>query len=62
MSLIRRLSSIRSERGSQTIEYALVVIVAATVGSLALAWARKGAVTTLLDGMLKQVRALFGIG
>ena len=62
MSVIRRLASIRSERGSQTIEYALVVILAATVGSLALAWARRGAVTALLDGMLKQVRTLFGIG
>jgi hypothetical protein len=62
MFRIRRLPSIRSEAGSQTIEYALVVILAATVGSLALAWARKGAVTALLDAMLKQVRALFGIG
>jgi hypothetical protein len=62
MSLIRRLPAIRSEVGSQTIEYGLIVIVAATVGSLALAWARKGAITALLDGVLKQVRGLFGIG
>ena len=62
MPLIRRLSSLKSEAGSQTIEYALVVILAATVGSLALAWARKGAITTLLDAMLKQVRSIFGIG
>ncbi len=62
MSLIRRLPSIRSEAGSQTIEYALVIILAATVGSLALAWARKGAVNALLDAMLKQVRTMFGIG
>lgn len=62
MSLIRRLSAIKSEAGSQTIEYGLIVILAATIGSLALAWARKGAITTLLDGVLKQVRTLFGIG
>jgi hypothetical protein len=62
MSLIRRLASIKSEAGSQTIEYGLVVILAATIGSLALAWARKGAVTALLDAMLKQVRSMFGIG
>ncbi len=47
MSLKRRLQSIKSEVGSQTIEYGLVVILAATIGSLALAWARKGAVTAL---------------
>jgi hypothetical protein len=62
MSLKRRVQSIKSEVGSQTIEYGLVVILAATIGSLALAWARKGAVTALLDAMLKQVRSMFGIG
>jgi hypothetical protein len=29
---------------------------------LALAWARMGAIAALLDLMMKQVRALFGIG
>jgi hypothetical protein len=62
MSLIRRLAVIKSEAGSQTIEYGLIVVVAATIGSLALAWARKGAVTSLLDAVLKQVQTLFGIG
>jgi hypothetical protein len=50
------------ETGSQTIEYALIMVVAATIASLALAWARKGAVAGLLDGVLDQVRSLFGIG
>jgi hypothetical protein len=62
MSAIRRLFSLRSEQGSQTTEYALLIVVSATVASLALAWARKGAIAGLLDAVLKQVRTLFGIG
>ena len=30
--------------------------------SLALAWARQGAIAELLDGVLDHVRSLFGIG
>ena len=51
-----------SEAGSQTTEYALILVVAATIASLALAWARQGAITELLDGVLDHVRSLFGIG
>jgi hypothetical protein len=51
-----------SERGSQTTEYALLIVVSATIASLALAWARKGAIAGLLDVVMKQVRGLFGIG
>jgi hypothetical protein len=51
-----------AETGSQTTEYALILVVAATIASLALAWARQGAITELLDGVLDHVRALFGIG
>jgi hypothetical protein len=40
----------------------LIAAVAATIASLALARARKGAVAGLLDGVLDQVRSLFGIG
>jgi formylmethanofuran dehydrogenase subunit E-like metal-binding protein len=36
--------------------------VAATIASLALAWARGGAVADLLDGVLDHVRSLFGMG
>ncbi len=55
----RRLTA---ENGSQTTEYALILVVAATIASLALAWARNGAITDLLDGVLDHVRTLFGIG
>jgi hypothetical protein len=51
-----------AETGSQTTEYALILVVAATIASLALAWARQGAVADLLDGVLEHVRSLFGIG
>jgi hypothetical protein len=50
------------QSGSQTTEYALIMVVAATVASLALAWARNGAVAGLLDGVLDHVRSLFGMG
>ena len=60
-SLIRLFAG-RSERGSQTTEYALLIVVSATIASLALAWARKGAIAALLDVVMKQVRSLFGIG
>jgi Protein of unknown function (DUF4244) len=51
-----------SEAGSQTTEYALIMVVAATIAALALAWARNGAIAGLLDGVLDHVRALFGVG
>ena len=61
---IRTGSSSRpvAENGSQTTEYALILVVAATIASLALAWARQGAIADLLDGVLEHVRSLFGIG
>jgi len=36
--------------------------VAATVAALALAWARAGAVSSLFNAILRQVRSMFGIG
>jgi hypothetical protein len=59
---IRHFFAGRSEQGSQTTEYALLIVVSATIASLALAWARKGAIAGLLDVVMKQVRSLFGIG
>jgi hypothetical protein len=50
------------ESGSQTTEYALVMVVAATIAALALAWARQGAINGLLNAVLKQVRGMLGIG
>jgi hypothetical protein len=62
MSAIRRFFSEMSEQGSQTTEYALLIVVSATIASLALAWARKGAIAGLLDVVMRQVRTLFGVG
>jgi Flp pilus assembly pilin Flp len=53
---------LQAESGSQTTEYALIMVVAATIASLALAWARNGAIAGLLDGVLDHVRSLFGMG
>jgi hypothetical protein len=50
------------ETGSQTAEYALIMVVAATIAALALAWARNGAIAGLLSQVLDHVRSLFGIG
>jgi hypothetical protein len=64
-SLATRVVSSRrlhAESGSQTTEYALIMVVAATIASLALAWARNGAIASLLDGVLDHVRSLFGMG
>ncbi|HET9005402.1 MAG TPA: hypothetical protein VFQ04_01700 [Actinomycetes bacterium] len=58
-ALLRRSET---EFGSQTTEYALIMVVAATIASLALAWARNGAIADLLDGVLDHVRSLFGMG
>jgi hypothetical protein len=54
--------SLGTEAGSQTTEYALIMVVTATIASLALAWARNGAIAGLLDGVLDHVRSLFGMG
>jgi hypothetical protein len=51
-----------AEYGSQTTEYALLLIVAATITMLALTWAKQGAIKGVLDGVIGQVLALFGIG
>jgi hypothetical protein len=51
-----------AEQGSQTTEYALLLIVAATVTTIAVAWAKQGGVKSVFDGVVAQVLALFGIG
>jgi len=40
----------------------LIMVLAATIAALALAWARNGAVAGLLDTVLRQVRGMLGIG
>ena len=64
LSLAKPQTSRRSdhETGSQTTEYALIMVVAATIASLALAWARNGAIADLLNGVLDHVRSLFRMG
>lgn len=51
------------EHGSQATEYALLLIVAATVAVLLLNWARSDSgVPALLDTIVGEVLNLFGIG
>jgi hypothetical protein len=50
-----------SDAGSQTTEYALLMIVAATVATVAVAWARNGGVRTMLDAVTGEVLKSFGI-
>jgi len=38
----------------------LIVVLAATIAALALAWARNGAVASLLDTVMRQVRGMLG--
>jgi Flp pilus assembly pilin Flp len=46
----------RSERGQTTAEYALVLIAAAAIGGLVLAWATKShAISGLFDKIVKRV-------
>jgi hypothetical protein len=51
-----------SENRERYYGLSLIAAVAATIASLALAWARQGAIADLLDGVLDHVRSLFGIG
>jgi Flp pilus assembly pilin Flp len=49
-------SSPHDERGQTTAEYALVLLVAAAVAVVAIAWAAKsGKVAELLDGVLDKI-------
>jgi hypothetical protein len=50
-----------SEKRERYYGQSLIAAVAATIASLALAWARNGAIADLLDGVLDHVRTLFGI-
>jgi hypothetical protein len=51
-----------SENRERYYGLSLIAAVAATIASLALAWARNGAIGHLLDGVLDHVRSLFGMG
>lgn len=49
------------EEGSLVSEYGLLAILGATITGVAISWARGGAIATLLDAVLQQVRALAGL-
>jgi hypothetical protein len=52
----RRVAEPNNEAGQTTAEYALVIIGAAAVASLLLAWATKsGAITKLFDAVISRV-------
>ena len=51
-----------SENRERYYGLSLIAAVAATIASLALAWARNGAIADLLTGVLDHVRSLFGMG
>ena len=51
-----------SENRERYYGLSLIAAVSATIASLALAWARNGAIADLLTGVLDHVRSLFGIG
>lgn len=58
---VDRLESTRDERGQTTAEYALVLVVAATLGGLVLAWAGKThAIAKLFDVTIGKVVELAG--
>lgn len=46
------------ETGSMVSEYGLVAVLGATIAGIAIAWAKGGAVTTLLAAVLRQLRAV----
>jgi hypothetical protein len=54
-------AGVEPEGGSQTTEYALIMVVSATIAALALAWARNGAIAALFDAVLRHVRGMLGI-
>ena len=47
-----------SERGQTTAEYALVLLAAATIAMLAVAWAGTGAIDAFFDGVMDKITSL----
>ena len=48
------------EDGSLVSEYGLIAVLGATITGVAISWAKGGAIATLLNVILRQVRALVG--
>lgn len=49
------------EEGSLVSEYGLIAVLGATITGVAISWAKGGAIATLLNVILRQVRALVGV-
>ena len=49
-----------AEDGSLVSEYGLIAVLGATITGVAISWAKGGAIATLLNVILRQVRALVG--
>ncbi len=49
------------EDGSLVSEYGLIAVLGATITGVAISWAKGGAIATLLNVILRQVRALAGV-
>lgn len=50
-----------NEDGSLVSEYGLIAVLGATITGVAISWAKGGAIATLLNVILRQVRALAGV-
>jgi Flp pilus assembly pilin Flp len=56
---IRRLGAATSERGQTTAEYALVLIAAATIAMLIVAWAgNTGAISDFFDTIIERITSM----
>ncbi len=61
MTVDRAMSPHRSESGQTTAEYALVLVAAAAVAGLVLAWATKThAISSLFDKIINRVTNMVG--
>lgn len=56
-----RAGATSGEDGSLVSEYGLIAVLGATITGVAISWAKGGAIATLLNVILRQVRALAGV-
>lgn len=49
------------EEGSLVSEYGLLAVLGATITGVAISWAQGGAIATLLNMVMRHVRALVGV-
>ena len=53
--MLCRLKSFRAEAGQTTAEYALVILGAAVIAGLLVAWAQGGALNQLFDSVISKI-------